>query len=98
MAEDQPRWTGRGGRHALVQEGAERRHTGARTNHDDRRVAGFGQAEIVRLLHVDEDLTFGTYATAEEGRGNAQPLAAQRLVHHRINSEADPAAVGLGRG
>ncbi len=53
MAEEQPVLAGRAGGAAIEQEGAERRHTGAGSDHDDRGPGILRQREAMGLLHID---------------------------------------------
>ena len=99
MAEEQPVAARRLGRHALVQEGAERRDAGAGADHDDRHRGIGRQAEGVRLLHIDFELCAGLDAarrgTSRRRRG---ACALADLVAHGIDGERDAAGIDLRRG
>src|SRR5262249_12285135 len=75
VAEEQPIATGRFARHAFVEKRAERRDAGAGPDHDDGRRRVRRKTEVLRLLDVDLDLVAGARPLAEEGGGNAEPLA-----------------------
>ena len=99
MAEEQPVAALRLGRHALVQEGAERRDAGAGADHDDRRLRIGGQAEGVRLLHVDlERLRPGVTRSARNVEATPRRCALADPVAHGVDGERDAAGIGLRRG
>ena len=97
MAEEQPVAARRLGRLPVVQEGAERRDAGARTDHDDRRGWILRQAETVRLLDVDLQPVARLDAVGKEGGGDAEPLAVLDRVAHRIDRERNLARRRVGR-
>ena len=99
VAKEQPIAPRRPGRHALAQEGAERRDPGAGADHDDghRRVGR--QREVLRFLHIDLDLVARGDPVGEKRGGDTEPGAAVDGIAHGIDAECDAAAVGFrGRG
>ena len=99
VAEEQPRIARRLRRHPVVQEGAERRHAGARPDHDDRRRRIGRQGEVVGALDIDLERRARRDRARQEGRGDAQPRAALALdlVAHMIDGQRQPVAIDLRR-
>src|SRR5665213_1187591 len=87
MAEEQPVLSGRAGRAAVVQEGAERGDASARPDHDDRRVRIRWQRETMRLLNVNFYVIAGLDTLGQENRGQSQPPALPNQIAHAIDCQ-----------
>src|SRR6202047_440010 len=75
MAEEEPgRALGLGG-HAFLQKRPERRDACSRTYHDDRRISGGGEREIISALDICVDLFAGAHSRAGDFGGYAKLFA-----------------------
>src|SRR4029077_3419622 len=97
MAEEQPIATGRFARHAVMEKRAERRDADAGPDHDDGRRWIRRKTEVLRLLDVDFDLVAGARPLAEEGGGNAEPLAPIDRIAHCVDAQRHSVSIDLWR-
>ncbi len=99
VAEEQPVFTWRFVSGALLHKGAERRNTGARTNHDHRGFRVGGQAEVVVVLDKDPHLALFFHAIRKEARRAAGAGAPFDVVTHDAHGDVDFVLhLGLRRG
>jgi len=73
MAEEQPGLALGLGRHAFLKKRAERRHSGARPDHDDGRVAIGRQGKIMGALDISFNFVAWPQDRTGEGRSDAKP-------------------------
>ena len=87
VPEKQPAFAGGLDRRALLQEGAERRDSRPRPNHDDRRRRISREGEIVRLLHINAHALANARPLGEKRGRDAEPPALADDVANRVNRQ-----------